>query len=169
MFGVKCPAHRLVVARIDRVQSGNELKSNGTEAKMDWNFRRNGSEQGEVLMRHFLSVAATGAVALTVLASTFTPAYSQTRPASPPSSASPPGAAAGQAAPAAAGVKRADCRAAALSLRGEKQDRVDQYQLCMVQARMDCLKEAIAKKVVEREQRRDYIKNCIGNRDEDNM
>jgi hypothetical protein len=98
---------------------------------------------------------------LGLLVFTVAPAYCQT-----PSSAPP--AASGKAAPA-AGVKRADCRAAALALRGEKQDRVDQYQLCMVQARMDCLKEAIGKKVVEREQRRDYIKNCLGNRDDDNM
>lgn len=102
-------------------------------------------------------VASLGLLVLTVA-----PAYCQTPSTAPP-------AASGKAAPAAAGVKRADCRAAALSLRGEKQDKVDQYQLCMVQARMDCLKEAIAKKVVEREQRRDYIKNCLGNRDDDNM
>jgi hypothetical protein len=99
---------------------------------------------------------------LGLLVFTVAPAYCQTPSAAPP-------AASGKAAPAAAGVKRADCRTAALSLRGEKQDWMDQYQLCMAQARIDCLKEAIAKKVVEREQRRDYIKNCLGNRDDDNM
>jgi hypothetical protein len=96
---------------------------------------------------------------LGLLVFTVAPVCGQTPSAAPPSASGK----------AAAGVKRADCRAAALSLKGEKQDKVDQYQLCMVQARFDCLKEAIGKKVVEREQRRDYIKNCIGNRDEDNM
>jgi len=102
-------------------------------------------------MKSLFIVAGLGLLVFTVA-----PVYCQTPPA-----------ASGKAAPAAADTKRADCRAAALSLRGDKQDKVDQYQLCMAQARTDCLKEAIGKKVVDREQRRDYVKKCIGPRDDD--
>lgn len=70
------------------------------------------------------------------------------------------------AAAAPAGSKRADCRASAKTAQGDKQDKLDQYQLCLAQARIDCLKEAIAKKVVG-VQRRDYVKNCVGSRGDD--
>ena len=109
-------------------------------------------------MRYFPVIAAIGAGALTVMASAFAPAYSQTRPASPP------GAAAGQAAP----TKREACKVDAKSLRGASQDRVDQYQLCMAQARTDCLKDAIARKIVGAE-RKEFVKTCIGPREDDNM
>ena len=116
-----------------------------------------------VEMRYFPVLAAIGAGALTVMASAFAPAYSQTRPASPPS-ASPSGAAAGQGAP----TKREACKVDAKSLRGASQDRVDQYQLCMAQARTDCLKDAIARKIVGAE-RKEFVKTCIGPREDDNM
>jgi hypothetical protein len=53
-------------------------------------------------------------------------------------------------------------------LRGASQDRVDQYQLCMAQARTDCLKDAIARKIVGAE-RKEFVKTCIGPREDDNM
>lgn len=113
------------------------------------------NERGE--MRYFQVFAAIGAVALA--ASAFAPAHSQTRPASPPSS-SPPGAA--------APTKREACKVDAKSLRGASQDKVDQYQLCMAQARTDCLKDAIAKKIVGAE-RKEFVKTCIGPREDDAM
>jgi hypothetical protein len=113
----------------------------------------NRSRINERCLMKSLVVASLGWLVFTV-----TPVYCQT-PSAPP-------AVSAKAAPAAA-TKRADCRAAALSVRSEKQDKVDQYQGCLLQARMDCLKEAIAKKIVS-DARRDYIKTCVGSRDDDN-
>jgi hypothetical protein len=50
------------------------------------------------------------------------------------------------------------CHTSAQALQG--QDRKDQTELCLAQARLDCLKQAIAQKVVG-PQRRDYIKTCM--------
>jgi len=50
------------------------------------------------------------------------------------------------------------CRTSAQALQG--QDRKDQMELCVAEARLDCLKQAIAKKVVG-PQRRDFIKTCM--------
>ncbi len=55
--------------------------------------------------------------------------------------------------------KRFACRAAAQSFKG--QERADHMQLCMAQARLDCLKQAIDQKVVGL-QRREFIQTCIG-------
>jgi hypothetical protein len=54
--------------------------------------------------------------------------------------------------------KRMTCRNSAQALQG--QDKRDQMQLCMEQARLDCLKEAITQKVVG-PQRRDFMKTCM--------
>ena len=54
--------------------------------------------------------------------------------------------------------KRFACRAAAQAFKG--QDRVDHMQLCMAQARLDCLKKAIDQKVVG-PQRKEFIKSCV--------
>ena len=66
------------------------------------------------------------------------------------------------AAPAAAvpvpGSKRFACHTAAQGLQG--QDRRDQIQLCVAQARIDCLKQAIEQKIVGRE-RREFVKSCV--------
>jgi hypothetical protein len=40
------------------------------------------------------------------------------------------------------------------------QDRRDQVQLCIAQARVDCLKQAIDQKLVGTE-RKDFVKNCV--------
>jgi hypothetical protein len=78
-------------------------------------------------------------------------------------STTPPPAPAAQAnaAPAApiALSKRLACRAGAQSKNG--QERQDQIQLCLAQARLDCLKQAIDQKVVG-PQRQEFVKSCVG-------
>ena len=54
--------------------------------------------------------------------------------------------------------KRFACRAAAQSFKG--QDRTDHMQLCMAQARLDCVQQAIDQKVVGA-QRKEFIKTCL--------
>ncbi|WGR94960.1 hypothetical protein MTX26_02850 [Bradyrhizobium sp. ISRA443] len=55
------------------------------------------------------------------------------------------------------GAKRAACQSTAQALKG--QERRDQMQLCMAQARLDCLKQAVAQKIVG-PQRKDFVKSC---------
>jgi hypothetical protein len=70
-----------------------------------------------------------------------------------------PAAPSAQAAPSAASGKRSACHAAAQGMKG--QERHDQMQLCMAQAHLDCVKQAIDQKVVG-PQRRDFMKTCMG-------
>ncbi|MBR0790284.1 hypothetical protein JQ631_14495 [Bradyrhizobium manausense] len=56
-------------------------------------------------------------------------------------------------------TKRVACLASTQSLKG--QDKRDQLQLCLAQARVDCLKQAIDQKMVG-EARRSAIKTCVG-------
>ncbi|MCP3386350.1 hypothetical protein NLM31_38810 [Bradyrhizobium sp. CCGUVB4N] len=56
-------------------------------------------------------------------------------------------------------TKRVTCLATTQNLKG--QDKRDQMQLCMAQARVDCLKQAIDQKIVG-EARRSAIKTCVG-------
>ncbi|MDA9434525.1 hypothetical protein [Bradyrhizobium sp. CCBAU 51627] len=56
-------------------------------------------------------------------------------------------------------TKRMACLSSTQNLKG--QDKRDQMQLCMAQARLDCLKQAIDQKVVG-EARRTAIKDCVG-------
>jgi hypothetical protein len=53
--------------------------------------------------------------------------------------------------------KRLSCETTTQSMSG--QDRRDQMQLCMEQARLDCLKQAIDQKIVG-PQRRDFVRDC---------
>ncbi|HZR89720.1 MAG TPA: hypothetical protein VFB02_23180 [Bradyrhizobium sp.] len=55
--------------------------------------------------------------------------------------------------------RRFVCRAASQKYQG--QDRADQMQLCVEQARLDCLRQAIDQKVVG-PQRRDFVQTCVG-------
>ncbi|QPF90985.1 hypothetical protein [Bradyrhizobium commune] len=91
-----------------------------------------------------LPLAAAAIVCLIV-----TPALAQTTPA--------------PAAPAAAvpvpATKRVSCLGSTQNLKG--QDKRDQMQLCMAQARVDCLKQAIDQKLVG-EPRKSLIKTCMG-------
>jgi hypothetical protein len=75
------------------------------------------------------------------------PVFAQTTPAP---------AAPGAAVPVPA-TKRVTCLGATQSLKG--QDKRDQMQLCMAQARLDCLKQAIDQKIVG-PQRKDFVKSC---------
>jgi hypothetical protein len=56
-------------------------------------------------------------------------------------------------------TKRVTCLATTASLKG--QDKRDQMQLCLAQARVDCLKQAIDQKVAG-EPRKSFIKTCMG-------
>jgi len=84
-------------------------------------------------------------------------AFSQSTGSSAPPAANP--APSAQAAPAAESGKRSACQTAAQGIKG--QERQDQMQLCMAQAHLDCLKQAIDQKVVG-PQRKDFMKSCIG-------
>jgi hypothetical protein len=53
--------------------------------------------------------------------------------------------------------KRLSCETATQAMSG--QDRRDQMQLCLEQARLDCLKQAIDQKIVG-PQRRDFVRDC---------
>jgi hypothetical protein len=53
--------------------------------------------------------------------------------------------------------KRFACHTASQGLKG--QDQRDQMQLCMAQARIDCLKQAIDQKIVG-PPRKDFVKTC---------
>ena len=55
--------------------------------------------------------------------------------------------------------RRFICRAASQKYQG--QERADQMQLCVEQARLDCLRQAIDQKVVG-PQRREFVQNCVG-------
>ena len=55
--------------------------------------------------------------------------------------------------------RRFICRAASQKYRG--QERADQMQLCVEQARLDCLHQAIDQKVVG-PQRKDFVQDCVG-------
>jgi hypothetical protein len=57
------------------------------------------------------------------------------------------------------GAKRAACQSSTQALKG--QDKHDQMQLCMAQAHLDCLKQAIDQKIVG-PQRKDFVKSCAG-------
>jgi len=63
----------------------------------------------------------------------------------------------------AAPTKREACQSASASLKGEQ--RRDQMQLCLAQARIDCLREAIDQKIMGQE-RRDFVRACVGGDDD---
>jgi hypothetical protein len=81
-----------------------------------------------------------------------------TAPQAAPSPAPSAAAAAPSAPGAAAGGKRAGCLTSVEGKQG--QDRQDQMQLCLAQARVDCLKQAIDQKVANA-QRRDFVRTCM--------
>jgi hypothetical protein len=98
-------------------------------------------------MRLLLSgIVAAGVLILAIAA------YAQSTTSTPavPSNPAP-------AAPVPSG-KRFACKTASQALQGQEQK--DQIQLCMAQARLDCLKQAIDQKIVG-PQRRDFVKSCM--------
>ena len=89
------------------------------------------------------------AVAASLVCLIIAPVFAQTTPAPAAPTATVP-------VPA---TKRVTCLATTQNLNG--QDKRDQMQLCMAQARLDCLKQAIDQKVVG-EPRKNLIKTCVG-------
>jgi hypothetical protein len=57
-----------------------------------------------------------------------------------------------------AASKKLACQSASQGRQG--QERQDLMQLCMAQARLDCLKQAIDQKIVG-PQRKDFVKSCV--------
>jgi hypothetical protein len=107
-------------------------------------------------MRYFLSaIMAAGwfCLAMAAFAQSNTPS-----PTATPAPAAAPAAKSDTASNPASGGKRGDCLVAVQGKKG--QDRQDGMQLCMAQARVDCLKQAIDQKVVG-PQRKEFIKNCM--------
>jgi len=92
---------------------------------------------------------SSAAVAASLVCLIVAPVFAQT----PPAPAAP---AATEPVPA---TKRVGCLATTQGLKG--QDKRDQMQLCMAQARTDCLKQAIDQKLVG-EARKSAIKTCVG-------
>ncbi|MDQ0468297.1 hypothetical protein [Labrys wisconsinensis] len=58
--------------------------------------------------------------------------------------------------------KRLACRETGKTSGLKGADRMDQFQLCVAQGRLDCTKEAIDKKIPNGAQRIAYIKQCLG-------
>ncbi|MBR0841914.1 hypothetical protein JQ607_17085 [Bradyrhizobium liaoningense] len=89
----------------------------------------------------------SAAVAASLVCLIVAPVLAQTTPSAAPTTVPVPA------------TKRVTCLATTASLSG--QDKRDQLQLCMAQARVDCLKQAIDQKVVG-EARKGFIKTCVG-------
>ena len=97
-------------------------------------------------MRQLLSVIITiGSLTLAIAA------FAQSATSTPSVSVN-----AATAVPVASG-KRFACLTASKRMKGQEQR--DQMQLCMAQARLDCLKQAIDQKIVGA-QRKDFVKSC---------
>jgi hypothetical protein len=104
------------------------------------------------MSRSFIALASIGALLVSVAA------YAQTTPAPAPAASTPAAApAASTAAAPATGAKRTACQTTTAALKG--QDKRDQMQLCMAQAHLDCLKQAIDQKITG-PQRKDFVKTC---------
>ena len=98
------------------------------------------------------------ATVTTVCLAFATASFAQTTPPSPTAPAVPAAAAAPAAATPAASGKRSACRTASQAIKG--QEGKDQMQLCMAQAHLDCLKQAIDQRIVG-PQRKEFIKSCL--------
>jgi hypothetical protein len=113
-------------------------------------------------MRIVAAAIVAGSLVLATVAATVALAQSTSAPAPTGSTAAtPPAAAAGPATAAAPapGGKKLACQTASEAMKG--QARKDQMQLCMMQARLDCLKQAIDQNIVG-PQRKDFVKSCVG-------
>jgi hypothetical protein len=89
----------------------------------------------------------SAAVAASLVCLIVAPVLAQTTPSAAPTTVPVPA------------TKRVTCLASTASLKG--QDKRDQMQLCMAQARVDCLKQAIDQKITG-EIRKNFIKTCVG-------
>ncbi|MEH2565276.1 hypothetical protein [Bradyrhizobium sp. AZCC 2289] len=97
-----------------------------------------------------IAIISAGSIVFSVAA------FAQSATAPAPAPAAPVQANSAAAVPVPSG-KRMACQTASQALKG--QDRQDQIQLCMAQARLDCLKQAIDQKVVG-PQRKDFMQTC---------
>jgi len=95
-----------------------------------------------------IAIVSAGSIVFSVAA------FAQSAPA--PAPAAPVQANPAAAVPVPSG-KRLACQTASQALKG--QDRQDQIQLCMAQARLDCLKQAIDQKIMG-PQRKDFMQTC---------
>jgi hypothetical protein len=95
------------------------------------------------------TVAAAGSLALAIAA------FAQSTPT--PATAVPAQSNPSPAVPVPLG-KRLACQSASHGLQGQEQR--DQMQLCVAQAQLDCLKQAIDQKIVG-PQRRDFVRSCM--------
>ncbi|KJC57422.1 hypothetical protein UP10_28655 [Bradyrhizobium sp. LTSPM299] len=102
-----------------------------------------------------LVIALVSAGSLLVSVAAFAQSTPGATPVAPPAAPAQDNAAAAPV----PGARRAACQSSAQALKG--QDKHDQIQLCMAQARLDCLKQAIDQKVVG-PQRKDFVKSCAG-------
>jgi len=109
---------------------------------------------GGLLMAGFVLIA------IEALAQSASPSPNSPAPNPPPASSSEP-AVQTVTAPATPvnPSRRFSCRAASQKYQG--QERADQMQLCVEQARLDCLRQAIDQKVVG-PQRRAFVQSCVG-------
>ncbi|WP_420837868.1 hypothetical protein [Bradyrhizobium zhanjiangense] len=127
----------------------DNFKHQPTFSRHSWpRFYRYISDQ-ENSMKLRSAIIAVSLTCLPVL-----PALAQTP--SPPPAAAPANPTGAVPVPA---TKRVTCLATTQNLKG--QDKRDQLQLCMAQARLDCLKQAIDQKIVG-EARKTFIKTCVG-------
>jgi hypothetical protein len=101
-------------------------------------------------------ILSTVVLATVALAQSGTPAPAGSTAATPPAAAAPAAPAAAAAPPSG---KKLACQSASEAMKG--QARKDQMQLCMMQARLDCLKQAIDQNIVG-PQRKDFVKSCVG-------
>lgn len=104
-------------------------------------------------MRILAAAIVAGSLALATVAATVvsTVAWAQSTSTPAPAATSPIAAA--------PSGKKLACQAASEAMKG--QARKDQMQLCMMQARLDCLKQAIDQNIVG-PQRKDFVKSCVG-------
>ena len=98
------------------------------------------------------------ATVTTVCLAFATASFAQTTPPSPTAPAAPAAAAAPAAVTPAASGKRSACRTASQAIKGQEGN--DQMQLCMAQAHLDCLKQAVDQRIVG-PQRKEFIKSCL--------
>jgi hypothetical protein len=98
------------------------------------------------------ALSLISAVSVLAQSATPAPAAATAAPSAPSISANP------AAAEPVATSKKFACQAASQGRQG--QERQDVMQLCMAQARLDCLKQAIDQKIVG-PQRKDFVKGCV--------
>jgi hypothetical protein len=108
-------------------------------------------------MRFVFGVVVTAACLLLAEAALSQPTSAPPEPSIAPGTQAPASSNPAAAVPVPSG-KRFACQTASGALRG--QERRDQMQLCLVQAQLDCLKQAIDQKIVG-PQRKEFVKSCV--------